>query len=132
MDRTSVLLADDNKAILARVCTVLGDEFEIVAAVNNGRDAVKEVERLKPHVLVIDISMPVLNGLDAVACLRSKTPTKIIFLTVNEDPEFVAAAFAAGGSAYVTKANLTTDLVPAIRRVLEGGKYLSQSLASCE
>lgn len=132
MNRVSVLLADDNETILSRVRTVLAEEYEIVGAVHNGREAVAAVQRLRPDVLVIDISMPVLNGLDAVESLRFKFQTKFIFLTVHEDPELVAAAFAVGGSAYVTKANLTTDLVPAIRQALDGGKYLCESIASSE
>ena len=132
MGRISVLLADDNEMILARVRTVLGEEFEIVGAVSTGRDAVADAQRLEPDVLVIDISMPILNGLDAVAFLRSKSQTKAVFLTVHEEHEFVAAAFAAGASAYVAKANVTTDLIPAIREVLQGGKYIYHSLSSCE
>lgn len=129
MSRIRVLLADDNETILARVRTVLGEEFEIVGAVNTGKDAIADVVRLAPEVLVIDISMPILNGLDAVERLRSKSQTKAVFLTVHEEDEFVAAAFAVGASAYVAKANVTTDLIPAIREVLQGGKYISHSLS---
>ena len=71
MPKVRVLLADDHEPVLARVRSVLGDEFEIVGEVTNGRDAVKEVQRLDPDVLVIDISMPVLDGLQAVSNLQS-------------------------------------------------------------
>ena len=129
MGKIRVLLADDHETILARVRAVLGDEFEIVAAVKNGRDAVTEVQRLDPDVLVIDISMPTLDGLQAVSRLRSrKCRTKFVFLTVHEDSDFVAAAFSAGASGYVTKSHITTDLVPAIHEVLEGRTYVSQSI----
>jgi DNA-binding NarL/FixJ family response regulator len=131
MAKTRVLLADDHDAIVARVRTVLGDEFEIVGAVNNGRDAVAEVKRLDPDILVIDISMPVLDGLQAVARLRSDNcRTKVVFLTVHEDQDFVDAAFSAGASGYVAKARVTSDLVPAIRQVLEGRTYISESITS--
>jgi DNA-binding NarL/FixJ family response regulator len=129
MPKVRVLLADDHEPVLARVRSVLGDEFEIVGEVTNGRDAVKEVQRLDPDVLVIDISMPVLDGLQAVSNLQSTCRrTKVVFLTVHEDQDFVAAAFAVGASGYVTKSHLTTDLVPAIREALEGHTYVSQSI----
>lgn len=108
---------------------VLGEEFDIVGAVKNGCDAIHEVERLDPDVLVIDISMPVLDGLQAVSRLHTTNPrTKVVFLTVHEDLDFVAAALSAGANGYVTKALLTTDLVPAIREALEGRTFVSQSI----
>lgn len=130
MGKIRVLLADDHETILSRVGIVLDEEFEIVGAVKNGRDAVVEARRLDPDVLVIDISMPILDGLQAVAQLRTTNHRiKVIFLTVHEDQDFVAAAFSAGASGYVTKSHLTTDLVPAIREALEGRTYVSQSIA---
>lgn len=132
MGKISVLLADDNDVILARVRQVLCEEFEIVGAVRTGSDAVEEVQRLKPDVLVIDLSIPILHGLDVVASLRSKSRTKVIFLTVHKHQDFVAAAFAAGASAYVAKANVITDLVPAIWEVMLGGKYVSHSIRTPE
>jgi DNA-binding NarL/FixJ family response regulator len=129
MAKVRVLLADDHEEILARVRTTLGEEFEVVGAVKNGRDAVIEVQRLDPDVLVIDISMPVLNGLQAASRVRSTNPrTKVVFLTVHEDRDFVAAALSAGAVGYVTKSQLTTDLAPAIREAFEGHTYVSQSI----
>jgi DNA-binding NarL/FixJ family response regulator len=129
MSRIRVLLADDHEAVLARVRSILGRNFEIVGAVSNGLHAVEEAERLDPDVLVIDISMPILDGLQAAARLRdANCRTKIVFLTVHEDQDFVAAALAAGASAYVTKEDVTTDLVPAIQEVLQGGTYISKSI----
>jgi DNA-binding NarL/FixJ family response regulator len=129
MGKTRVLLADDHEAILERVRMVLGEEFDIVGAVKNGRDAVLEVRRLDPDVLVIDISMPVLDGLQAVSQLQAlNCRTKVVFLTIHEDKDFVAAAFCAGASGYVTKAHLTTDLVPAIGAVSQGLTYVSESI----
>jgi DNA-binding NarL/FixJ family response regulator len=126
MGKYRVLLADDHAAMLDGVRAVLGEEFDVVGAVNNGRDALMEVRRLDPDVLVLDISMPGLNGLQTAQELKSiQNRTKIVFLTVHEDPDFVAAAFTAGASAYVIKSNLTTDLVPAIRDAMEGRKYIS-------
>ena len=129
MGKIRVLLADDHETVLARVRGLLCEDFEVVGAVNNGRDAVEEAERLDPDVLVIDISMPILNGLQAADRLRTKNRrAKIIFLTVHKDRDFVAAALSAGASGYVTKSDITTDLVPAIREVLQGRTYISQSI----
>lgn len=130
MSRIRVLLADDNELVLAQVRTVLGPEFEIVGTAGTGIEAVAEVERLKPDVLVVDLSMPMLNGLEAVARLRPTSKTRAVFLTVHEGQDFLAAAFAAGASAYVAKADVNSDLIPAIMQSLEGGKFISQSIAS--
>jgi len=130
MEKIRVLLADDHETILAQVRQTLGEDFRVVGAVANGRDAVDEVRRLDPDVLVIDISMPILDGLQAVSQLRSiNRRTKVVFLTVHEDQEFVAAAFSAGASGYVTKADVMTDLVPAIHEALEGRSFTSRSIS---
>lgn len=128
MSKIRVLLADDHKTILARVRGILGEEFDVVGAVNNGRDAISEVERLDPDVLVIDISMPILNGLQVMSKLGSGCRAKVVFLTVHQDPDFVATAFAAGASGYVVKEDVTTDLILAIRATVEGRRYLSRSI----
>jgi DNA-binding NarL/FixJ family response regulator len=122
-------LADDHQAILARVRRQLGEEFEIVGTVANGADAVDAVSHLDPDVLVIDISMPVLNGLEAAERLRTaRCRTKIVFLTIHDDPDFIAAALSAGVSGYVTKNRLSTDLIPAIREALLGHTFVSEAL----
>ena len=124
-----MLLADDHEKTLAKLRAILSKEFEVVGTASNGREAVAEVERFNPDVLVIDISMPVLDGLQAASQLRGKAcGTKIIFLTVHEDQDYLDAAFAAGAYGYVTKSHLTTDLVPAIREAISGHKYVSKSI----
>lgn len=129
MSKIRVLLADDHETVLARVRSILCKDFEVVGTVDNGRDAVAEVRRLDPDVLVIDISLPVLDGLQAVSQLRGKAcRAKVVFLTVHEDQDYVDAAFAAGASGYVTKSHVTSDLVPAIREALNGHTYTSKSI----
>lgn len=129
MAKTRVLIADDHEKMLAEVRAVLSKDFEVVGTASNGREAIAEVRRLNPDVLVIDISMPVLDGLQAASQLRGKAcGTKIIFLTVHEDQDYVDAAFAAGASGYVTKSHVTTDLVTAIREAVSGRKYVSKSI----
>jgi DNA-binding NarL/FixJ family response regulator len=131
MGKIRVLLADDHEMVLARVRVVLGEDFDIVAVVNNGRDVITEVQRLDPDVLVIDISMPILDGLQAAHQLRSTNPrTKVVFLTVHEDQDFVAAALFAGALGYVAKSDVTTDLIPAIHEALQGRRYVSHSIES--
>jgi DNA-binding NarL/FixJ family response regulator len=129
VSKVRVLLADDHHAILARVRHQLGEEFEIVGTAANGADAVDAVFQLDPDVLVIDISMPVLSGLEAAARVRTACcRTKIVFLTIHDDPDFIAAALSAGASGYVTKNRLSTDLVPAIREALMGHTFISETL----
>src|SRR6201997_664723 len=131
MSKIRILLADDHETILQRVCGLLGEDFEIVGTANNGRDAVLATLRLNPDVLVIDISMPILNGLQAIKQLRSaKQDTKVVILTVHTGQDFVTAALSAGASAYVTKADVATDLVPAIHEALAGRIYISNSIVT--
>jgi two-component system response regulator NreC len=105
---------------------VLRKDFDVVASVHNGREAIEEVQRLDPDVLVIDISMRVLNGLQAASQLRSTTcRTKIVFLTALQGEDFIAAAFSVGASAYVINARLNTELMLAIHKVLQGQTYVS-------
>jgi DNA-binding NarL/FixJ family response regulator len=129
MAKIRVLLADDHQAMLEQVRSILSKDFDVVGAVGNGRDAVAEVQRLDPDVLVIDISMPVLNGLQTAAQLMSKKcRTRVIFLTVHDDQDYVDAAFATGASGYVTKSHVMTDLVPAIREALSSRTYITNSI----
>jgi DNA-binding NarL/FixJ family response regulator len=129
MSKFRVLLADDHEAMLAGVRMVLQEDFDIVGAVNNGLDALREVRRLDPDVVVLEISMPGLNGIQTANEIHAAHPrTKVVFLTVHQDLDFVTAAFSAGASAYVTKSDVSTDLVAAIREALEGRRYISQSI----
>ena len=122
-----VVLADDHPALVARVRLLLGKEYEVVAVVENGSQAVDAVLTLNPDVLVIDISMPVLDGLQAARQLqKANCRTKILFLTIHEDHDFVAAAFSVGALGYVTKDRLSTDLVPAILEAMQGHTFVSR------
>jgi DNA-binding NarL/FixJ family response regulator len=124
-----ILLADDSEAVLAEVRAELDKEFEIVGAVANGRDAVEGVLRLDPDVLVLDITMPLMNGIQASSRLRESHPrTKILFLSIHEQSEYISAALSAGASGYVTKRRLASDLALAIREVIQGRSFLSPSL----
>jgi DNA-binding NarL/FixJ family response regulator len=124
-----VLLADDHAQLLGELRAQLGRVFEIVGAVENGEQAVRAALRLSPDVLVLDISMPVMNGFQAAARLRDlRCKTKIVVLTTYEDQDYVDAAFSAGADAYVVKRHFGTDLVMAIRQVVEGKTFVSPAL----
>jgi len=124
-----VLLADDNGKVLAYLCERFAKEFEIIGAVQDGKQAVDAAFRLDPDVLVLDISMSVLNGFQVAARLRDmKSRTKIVVLTTYEGSDYISEAFSSGASAYVTKRHLATDLVMAIRSVLLGNTFISTSV----
>ena len=116
--------------MLEHLTQLLTPEFEVVGAVRDGRAALEAVAGLQPDLLVLDISMPVLSGLEAARELqRQGTGPKIVFLTVHEEPEFVRESFATGASAYVIKPRLATDLAMAIREVLAGRPFVSPTLS---
>jgi DNA-binding NarL/FixJ family response regulator len=124
--KVRVLLAEDHVAMIAKVRSKLGEAFDIVGTVENGQEAIEAVLRLDPDVLVIDISMPVLDGFQAASRIRDAgRRTKVIFLTVHGDADFVSAAFSSGASGYVIKSRLSTDLVPAIHDALVGRSFVS-------
>ena len=124
-----VILADDQEEMLRTASVILRDEFDIVGTAENGKRAVDLTSRLSPDVLVMDISMPVLNGIEAACRLKELgSRAKVIFLTINGDAEFVDAALSAGALGYVLKPSLATDLVPAIWAVIEGNTFISPSM----
>jgi two-component system nitrate/nitrite response regulator NarL len=115
--------------MLADLREELGKEFDIVGTAGNGEEAVRAVLQLDPDVLVIDITMPILNGIQASSRIQKIHPrTKILFLTINEQAEYISAAFSAGASGYVTKRRLASELAMAIREVFLGNTFLSASL----
>jgi DNA-binding NarL/FixJ family response regulator len=123
------LLADDNSAVLNNVTRVLQAKYDIVAAVKDGASVLQEFPRLRPDVIVLDISIGDVNGIDVARQLRdSGCRSKIVFLTVHEDSDFVNAAMSTGASAYVVKSRLSTDLISAIEAVLAGKLFVSGSL----
>jgi len=129
VSRVSVLLADDNSAVLGQVTKSLEKDYEIVAAVKDGHEVVGECLRLKPDVVVLDISMGEVNGLDLARELRdSGCFSKIVFLTVHEDYDYVSAAIGVGAMAYVVKSHMGTDLNVSIKAALADKFFVSSSL----
>jgi len=126
MARPRVLLADDHALLLGAFAKLLAEEFEIVGQVPDGRELVSAAETLKPDVIVLDISMPLLNGLDAGRQVKQKLRNvKLVFLTMNEDPDLAAEAFRGGASAYLLKRSAASELVTAIREVMQGRSYVT-------
>ncbi len=126
-----VLLADDFPLFRERVASLLEPAFEVVEKVGDGESLLEAATKLDPDLIITDLSMPILNGLEAVKRLmESGCTAKIIFLTVNTDPDVVQASLAAGALAYVAKSQLATDLLPAIREALAGRIFISPSIAS--
>jgi len=127
--KISVVLADDNQQMIAMVRRTLGEEFEIVGTADDGKEAIDAVLRLNPDVVVMDISMPALDGFQAAKRLRAAgSQAKIIFLTVYEGQDYIDAALCAGASGYVNKSRLATDLIPAIRDGMLGRTFISSPL----
>ncbi len=128
-ERPRLILSDDHPDMLALVVRLLQPDAEILRTVTDGIAAVEAVQACRPDVLITDIAMPGLSGIEVARRLTAEgTPVKVVFLTVIEDPDFVSAAFAAGGAAYVVKSRLATDLACAVHEVLAGHTFVSPSL----
>lgn len=126
MANPRILLADDHQPLLESVRRLLDPSFEVVGIACTGRALISEATRLKPDVIVVDISMPDIDGIEAVRQLFTLgSPAKIVFLTVHPKREFVKACVAAGGLGYVVKTHLWTDLIPAIEAAIAGRSYIS-------
>jgi DNA-binding NarL/FixJ family response regulator len=130
MKRARVLLADDHKIVLEGLKSLLEPEFELVGAVEDGRALVAAAERLQPDVIVADISMPMLNGIEAVRHLqKAGVQSKVVFLTMHPDVTYAASAFEAGALGFVLKHSASSELLTAIREALQGKTYVTPLIA---
>jgi len=130
--KTRVLLADDHTLVLEGLTRILEPHVEVVGAAENGRDAVRMAADVQPDVALLDISMPMLNGIDAARRRPGAAPNaKIVFVTMHEDSDYIGEAFRAGGSGYVLKRSAGSELISAIQEVQSGRHYLTP-LASPE
>lgn len=124
-----VLLADDQIEMIEVVVQLLRERFDILGILENGERLLEAEARLHSDLIVLDISMPVMNGIEAAIRLaRSGSKAKIIFLTVHEDRDFVDAALSTGALGYVLKPRVATDLIPAIEYAFEGNVFVSSTL----
>ena len=125
-----MLLADDYSPMLELTATALGSEYLVVGSVVDGLALLAEAERLQPDVIVLDITMPRLDGIEAARQLRSsRNPARLVFLTVHEDRDFARAALDAGGLGYVVKSRFTSDILPAIRAALADRRFISPTIS---
>jgi DNA-binding NarL/FixJ family response regulator len=121
-----ILLADDHRILLELVRSLLEPTFEIVGRVEDGESLIEAAGQLRPDVIITDISMPKLNGIEAAYRLKeSGSASKIVFLTAHGDADFVQAALETGALAYVNKLRINTDLLIAIREALAGRTFVS-------
>ena len=129
MKRPRVFLADDHSILLEAFRHLLEPRFEIVGTATDGIQMLAMVTKLQPDVVVLDITMPNLNGLDAAAKLKKKLPDiKIVFLTMNEDPELVTEAFRIGANGYLLKKSAAAELFQAIEVVLNSRSYVTPEI----
>ena len=131
MSRPRVLLADDHRVVAEGLKRLLEDDFELVGVEEDGRALVAAARTLKPDVIVADISMPHLNGIDAMVQLKKDNPdVKVVFLTMHQEPAYARRALEAGAVGFVVKHSASTELVLAIRAALKGQTFITPTLAS--
>jgi len=131
MTKIKILVADDHRIVAEGLRSLLEPTFELVAIVNNGRELVAAAKELKPEVIVVDIAIPLLNGIDAVSRIRSAgIQAKIIFLTMHPEANYARRALATGASAYVLKHSASSELLFAIRQALAGRYFITPSVAA--
>src|SRR5215813_458853 len=126
MKRPRVILADDHTLVLDALKNLIEREFDVVGCFADGCTLVEEAPRLNPNVIVLDIGMPTMNGLNAGQRLKQAIPmVKLVYLTMNNDPDIASEAFRLGASAFVLKNSAATELLQAIREVVRGGYYVT-------
>lgn len=126
MAKPRILLADDHKIVLEGLRSLLEHEFDLVGTVEDGRALLAAAEKLRPDVIVADITMPLLNGIDAVRQIKKTDPdVLVVFLTMHPDVEYAASALEAGASGFVLKHSAPAELVEAIRSALNGRTYVT-------
>ncbi len=131
MKRPRVLLADDHRIVTEGLKTLLGAEFDLVGVVADGAALVEAARTLRPDVIVADISMPRLNGLDALARLKEDDPgVRVVFLTMHTELAYARRALAAGAAGFVVKHSAPAELVRAVRAALEGRTFVTPALAA--
>jgi DNA-binding NarL/FixJ family response regulator len=129
MNRSRVLIADDHNLVAELCKSLLQTEFDVIGVVSDGRALVRAARELRPDVVVVDVAMPVLNGLDAGRQIKEMLPAvKLVYLTMNPDEEIAAEAFRRGASGYLLKTCAAAEMVQGIREVLRGKSYMSRTL----
>lgn len=126
MKRPRIILADDHTLLLDALKNLIEPEFEVVGTFADGLSLVETAPQLNPSAIVLDIAMPLMNGLSAGQALKQKLPlVKLVYLTMNQDPDLASEAFRLGASAYVVKHSAGSELLQALREVVRGGYYIT-------
>ena len=129
LERIRILLADDHEVVRETVSRLLSREFVVVGTAGDGQALLDETERLQPDLLVTDISMPLLNGIEAARRLKKAgSLVKIVFLTIHDNVDYARESFSAGALGYVVKSRIVPDLVEAIKTVQAGHRFVSPSI----
>jgi DNA-binding NarL/FixJ family response regulator len=130
MTRARILLADDHRIVAEGLKSILASEFELAGVVENGQEMLEAAKSLQPDAIVADITMPLLNGIEALEALRKEgLETPVVFLTMHHEVAYATLALEAGAAGYVLKHSAPDELVRAVRAVLDGGTFVSPSLA---
>jgi DNA-binding NarL/FixJ family response regulator len=125
-----VLIADDHTLVAEACKKLLEEQYEVVGTVSDGRSLVRAAVELRPHLIIVDVAMPLLNGLDAGQQIKELLPgIKLVFVTMNHDADLAAEAFRRGASGYLLKTCAASELAIAVREVLRGKSYLSPLIA---
>jgi DNA-binding NarL/FixJ family response regulator len=131
MSAPRVLLADDHALLVGAIERLLAGEFDVVGQVSDGRALLTAAESLKPDLIVLDIAMPLLNGLEAGRQIKQRLPhVRLVFVTMNEDPDLAVEAFRAGAAAYLLKRSAASELTTALREVMLGRTYITPLVAT--
>ena len=131
MQKQTILVADDHSILREGLCALLSNtpDLEVIGEAENGQDAIEKIKQLRPHVVVLDLSMPIINGTEAIRVIKQRYPeTKIIALTVHKSEEYVRATLDAGADGYILKDDTSSDLLTAIRGIRKGGVHLSSGI----
>ncbi len=130
MSKPRVLLADDHSLVLEGFRRILDDQCDLVGMVEDGRALLEAAQRVQPDIVILDVSMPLLNGIDAATQLKKSHPSiKVIFVTMHADADYVRSAFEAGASGYLLKRSAVDELEQAIRAVWAGHTYITPLIA---
>ncbi len=131
MNRLRIVIADDHLGMLQKVTPLLEPEFDVVGTVSDGQAFLRTVAEMQPDLVILDISMPGINGIEAAPQFKQGGSTaKHIFLTIHEDPDFLSEALSTGALGYVVKSHIASDLIPAIHEALAGRIFVSSFQAT--
>ena len=132
-NRARVLVADDHPSLLDRVVSILGCEFSVIGTVSDGESLIAREAELEPDVLVVDVCMPGISGLEAAGLIRKRgSRAAVVCLTAHNTWDVIEAAWDAGATAFVAKSSIASDLVPAVHAALEGRRFVSESINTAE